>query len=109
MMIFATQFLHATLTDTLQLLIGMTSTNYNDANDNDDNESEEHDDIEYDEMIDDAIEFNETHGESNSNDIEMYAGDDYVYGEEDDEDSAVCSPGVNDSRSELSAEFAVHQ
>ena len=35
----------------------------------------------------------------------MYAGDDYVYGEEDDEDSAVCSPGVNDSRSELSAAF----
>ena len=46
----------------------------------------------------------------NNNDIEMYAGDDYVYGEEDDEqDSAVCSPSVNASVSasqcELSAAF----
>ena len=41
----------------------------------------------------------------------MYAGDEYVYGEEDDEqDSAVCSPSVNPSvnasQCELSAAFA---
>ena len=36
----------------------------------------------------------------------MYAGDDYVYGEEDDEqDGVVCGPSVNERQCELSAEF----
>ena len=84
----------------------MTPTNSNDANDDDDNENEERDEIDYDEMIDDAVEFDEIHGNRNNNDIEMYAGDDYVYGEEDDEqDSTACSPSVNESQCELSAEF----
>ena len=83
----------------------MTSTNSNDASDKDDNENEECDEIDYDEMIDDAVEFNEVHGDGNNSDIEMYAGDEYVYGEEDDEQDggAVCSPSVNGNQCELSA------
>ena len=50
--------------------------------------------------------FDEIHGDRNNSDIEVYAGDDYVYGEEDDEqDSAVCGPSVNESQCEMSAEF----
>ena len=41
----------------------MTSTNNNDANDDDNNEGEESDEIDYDEMIDDAVEFDEIHGD----------------------------------------------
>ena len=84
-----------------------TLTNRNHTNDND-NESEGDDEMgwEYDEMIDDALEFHEIYEGLDDGNIEMYAGDEYVYGEEDDEqDSAVCSPGVNESQCELSAEF----
>ena len=89
-----------------------TLTNRNHTNDND-NESEGNDEMgwEYDEMIDDALEFDEIYEGLDDGNIEMYAGDEYVYGEEDDEqDSAVCSPSVNASvnasQCELSAAFA---
>ena len=49
-------------------------------------------------MINDAMEFNEVHGDSSNNDIEMWgAGDDYIHGEDEDEQCDACDLSVDES------------
>ena len=74
-----------------------TLTNNNDADDDDDDKSDEHDGMEYDEMINDAIEFNEVHGDSSNNDIEMWdAGENHIHDEKEDEQGDVCALSVDE-------------
>ena len=48
-------------------------------------------------MINDAIEFNEVHGDSNNNDIEMWdAGEDYTHDEKEDEQGDACDLSVDE-------------
>ena len=48
-------------------------------------------------MINDAIEFNEVHGDSNNNDIEMWdAGENYIHDEKEDEQGDACGLSVDE-------------